>query len=191
MASVVTRAGPLEVSDDARIAQRVREVVGEHYDFVWRSLRRLGVPEATADDAAQQVFCVFARRCDAVPLEKEKTFLFGVVIRVAQNVRRARARRPEVHDDDAIASHRSDAPDPEQAIDDRRARELLDTILTELPMDLRTVFVLYELEELTMAEIATMLDLPNGTVASRLRRARETFEMLAESAAKGRERSSR
>jgi RNA polymerase sigma-70 factor, ECF subfamily len=56
---------------------------------------------------------------------------------------------------------------------------VLDALLASLPLDLRTVFVLYELEELTMAEIARALDLPMGTVASRLRRARETFEELS------------
>jgi len=64
-------------------------------------------------------------------------------------------------------------------IDDRRARALLDALLASMPLDLRTVFVLYELEELTMAEIARALDLPAGTVASRLRRAREAFEELS------------
>ena len=52
-------------------------------------------------------------------------------------------------------------------------------MLESLPLDLRTVFVLYELEELTMVEIARALDLPMGTVASRLRRAREAFEELS------------
>jgi RNA polymerase sigma-70 factor (ECF subfamily) len=48
-----------------------------------------------------------------------------------------------------------------------------------LSLELRAVFVLYELEDFTMAEIARTLELPPGTVASRLRRARETFERLA------------
>ena len=188
MASVVTRAGPIDVGDATRAIEiRVRRVVEEQYDFVWRSLRRLGVPESSADDAAQQVFCVFAKRTAAVLPEKEKTFLFGVVIRVAQNARRSRARRPEVYDDDAIASLTAAEPGPDQLVDDRRARVLLDALLADLPMDLRTVFVLYELEELTMAEIATTLELPNGTVASRLRRAREQFESLAAAARVSRE----
>ena len=191
MASVVTRAGVLDMPDakDASAVElRVRQVVTEQYDFVWRSLRRLGIPEEAADDAAQQVFCVFARRAREVSSEKDKTFLFGVVIRVAQNARRSRARRPEVADDDAIASMPSEQAGPEELLEERRARALLDALLDEMSMDLRAVFVLYELEELTMAEIAKMLDLPAGTVASRLRRARELFESLS---ASFRERSGR
>ena len=65
---------------------------------------------------------------------------------------------------------------PEEQMDQRRARALLDQVLGFMPMDLRAVFVLFELEEMTMIEIATMSDLPPGTVASRLRRARQVFQ---------------
>jgi len=61
-------------------------------------------------------------------------------------------------------------------MDQRRARALLDRVLVGMPMDLRAVFVLFELEEMTMMEIATISDIPLGTVASRLRRARQTFQ---------------
>jgi RNA polymerase sigma-70 factor (ECF subfamily) len=68
------------------------------------------------------------------------------------------------------------APSVEDRIDHARARAALEAILDAMPLDLRTVFVLYELEQVTMAEIATILELPAGTVASRLRRAREQFQ---------------
>ena len=165
MASAATRAGLIEVGDAKRAVEaRVRQVVAEHYDFVWLSLRRLGVPQESADDEAQQVFCVFAKRVGGVPPEKEKTFLFGVVIRIAQNARRARARRPEAVDEDAIASLPSEEANADELLDEQRARALLDEVLAEMPIDLRAVFVLYELEELTMAEIANVSKLPNGTV---------------------------
>jgi RNA polymerase sigma-70 factor (ECF subfamily) len=160
--------------------ERVEEVVEQHYDLVWRSLRRFGVADAEADDAAQQVFCVFAQRLDDVPPEKVKTFLFGVVLRIAHASRRQRARRAEVSDDEAIAKIASRTPDAEEQLDDARARVVLDELLAQLPLDLRAVFVLYEIEEMTMAEIATTLELPPGTVASRLRRAREAFKELAD-----------
>lgn len=182
MAGVVTAAS-LTMTSAPPMANdaRVHATVTEHYDFVWRSLRRLGVPEASADDEAQQVFCVFARRAAEVPAGKEKTFLFGVVIRVAQASRRTTARRAEVSDD-AVAEIASSAPGADTLLEEARARALLDRLLLELPMDLRTVFVLYELEELTMADIATTLALPPGTVASRLRRARAAFQVLAREA---------
>jgi RNA polymerase sigma-70 factor, ECF subfamily len=164
------------------IKERVEAVIAEHYDLVWRSLRRFGVADAEADDAAQQVFCVFARRLNDVPPEKERTFLFGVVLRVAQASRRERARRAEVSDDDAIAAVVASAPGADEQIDAARARAVLDGLLAQMPFELRTVFVLYEIEEMTMAEIATTLELPPGTVASRLRRSRETFKELGRSA---------
>lgn len=177
MASVVTRAGQLVIEDASRsIEERVGQTVAEHYEFVWRSLRRLGVLEASADDAAQQVFCVYAKRVRDVLPGKDKTFLFGVVLRVAQSVRREHQRRAEVNDDDAMAAISTTEAGPDERLDEERARAVLDAVLAELPIDLRAVFVLYEIEELTMAEIATMLELPPGTVASRLRRARACFE---------------
>jgi RNA polymerase sigma-70 factor (ECF subfamily) len=90
-------------------------------------------------------------------------------------VRRANGRRREVHDESFLATRRDPAPGADVALDDERARRLLDDVLDRLPMDLRAVFVLAELEELTMATIAELLELPPGTVASRLRRARERF----------------
>ena len=61
-------------------------------------------------------------------------------------------------------------------------RLILQRVLNQLPLELRVVFVLYELEELTMADIAATLALPPGTVASRLRRSREQFQLLAANA---------
>lgn len=161
------------------VERRVAAAVALHHTFIWRALRRFGVAEEHADDAAQQVFCVFARRLADVPPEKEKTFLCGVAVRVAQGVRRDRSRRPLDLDDAALEAARSAAPLPDEELEERRARAVLDRILDALPPDHRAVFVLHELEELTMAEIATSLSLPPGTVASRLRRARELFEAFA------------
>lgn len=162
---------------------RVRSVVSEHYDFVWRSLRRLGVAEANADDEAQQVFCVFAQRVASVTIGKEKSFLFGTVMRVAQAARRRHARSSK---HEVIVEYSENNFEPangqknaEELLDAERARAVLDQLLDQMPIALRAVFVLYEIEELTMAEIAQVLDLPPGTVASRLRRARELFEKLS------------
>jgi RNA polymerase sigma-70 factor (ECF subfamily) len=156
---------------------RVQAIAVQHYASLWKLLRRLGVPEACAEDAAQKVLSVVARRIDEVAPEHEKTFLFGVALRVASATRRAWQKESRMAgDEDALAELPAPSPDPSEVLDDRRARAVLDGILAAIPLDLRTVFVLYELEELTMAEIARTLGLPAGTVASRLRRAREAFE---------------
>ncbi|CAN5802108.1 hypothetical protein BH11MYX2_BH11MYX2_08190 [soil metagenome] len=149
-----------------------------YFDFVWRSLRRLGVAQLHVDDATQEVFLVASRRLDDIEKGKERSFLFSTALRVASTSRRAVARRG-IRDDAEISELADRQPGPAELADRARERAILDQILDELELDLRAVFVLYELEELTMAEIASTLDLAPGTVASRLRRAREAFQTLA------------
>jgi RNA polymerase sigma-70 factor, ECF subfamily len=156
---------------------RVAALVGAHYDFVWRALRRLGVGEGDADDAAQQVFLTMSRKLDAIRSGSERSFLFQTALRVASDHRRATRRRREA--DAAPLVEALELADPAPATDElvelRRARVELDRILDSMPLELRAVFVLFELDQTTMAEIAKLLALPAGTVASRLRRAREAF----------------
>jgi RNA polymerase sigma-70 factor (ECF subfamily) len=169
---------------------RLRSIRDQNFEFVWRSVRRLGVPEADADDAVQQVFIVASRRLAAIAEGSERAFLFGTALRVASHARRAAKRRGEVplqgdgaptaasalRSSGEHASSIDGASSAEELVDQRRARALLDDVLESLPMDMRAVFVLFELEEMTLAEIAALLDLPGGTVASRLRRGRELFQ---------------
>jgi RNA polymerase sigma-70 factor (ECF subfamily) len=154
---------------------RLRSIVAEHYAFLWRLLRRLGVREPDVEDAAQRCLWTIAQRLDDIAPGKEKSFLFGVALRVAKGARRPAAPW-EVRDDDLLDAIPAEAPDAGEQLDDRRARAMLDALLDAMPLDLRTVFVLYEIEEFTMAEIAGALEIPPGTVASRLRRARAAFE---------------
>ena len=113
----------------------------------------------------------------AIRLGSERSFLFQTALRVAADSRRTRLRRREVAASDIPENdEESDrAPSPEDAVDLRRARMWLDAILDEMSLDLRAAFVLFELDQMTMAEISVLLDLPPGTVASRLRRARHQF----------------
>jgi RNA polymerase sigma-70 factor (ECF subfamily) len=157
---------------DATVACFVRD----HYDFIWRTLRRLGVPPAIVDDATQKVFWVATRKLEQHPVVKERSFLFAIALRVAGDERRALRRRPEVSDEGACDAARDEVPAPDELVEQRQARELLDGILEEMPFELRVVFVLFELEEMSTAEIAALLEIPIGTVASRLRRGREAFE---------------
>jgi RNA polymerase sigma-70 factor (ECF subfamily) len=154
-------------------SDRLSAMFHHHYDFVWRSVRRLGVPQDAADDATQEVFVVASRKLDAIDDGKEKAFLFGTAIRVAADIRRALQRRR--HSCDEQAEPVDATPALDDLVDQKRAREVLDHLIAQLPEETRPVFVLFELEGLTMASIASCLDLPPGTVASRLRRARELF----------------
>jgi RNA polymerase sigma-70 factor, ECF subfamily len=153
---------------------RLRRMVDEHIDFVARVLRNAGTPVAEIDDEVQRTFITIARRLDDVRIGSEKSFLLQTALNVAAHARRTAARRREVSSDEA--PELIDPSTPEQLADKKRARRLLDRVLDEMETDLRTVFVLYEFEELSMAEIAAVLAIPSGTVASRLRRARGQFK---------------
>jgi RNA polymerase sigma-70 factor (ECF subfamily) len=128
-----------------------------------------------ADDVLQEIILVTARRLPEVPPGREGAFLFATAFRVASERRRRRESRREVGDD-ALLESEDPALAPDSLLDRARARALLDRVLADMPTELRAVFTLYEIEEMTMAEIADLLSLPPGTVASRLRRAREQFE---------------
>jgi RNA polymerase sigma-70 factor, ECF subfamily len=153
---------------------RARALVNDHFDFVWRLLRRLGVPEADADDAAQQVFIVGTRRLVDIPLGNERTFLYGSALRVASNMRRKSARR-ERFIRSVAAEPDATTPTPHEELERRQALAFLDQLLSVMDDDQREVFVLCEIEELTAPQVATIIGTPVGTVASRLRRARQSF----------------
>jgi RNA polymerase sigma-70 factor (ECF subfamily) len=153
---------------------RLRRMVDEHIDFVARVLRNAGTPVAEIDDEVQRTFITVARRLDDVRNGSEKSFLLQTALNVAAHARRTAARRREVSADEA--PELVDPSTPEQLADRTRARRLLDQVLDAMETDLRTVFVLYEFEELSMVEIAGVLAIPSGTVASRLRRARSQFK---------------
>jgi RNA polymerase sigma-70 factor (ECF subfamily) len=149
-----------------------------HYASVWRLLRRLGVKPAQLDDAAQEVFWIAARRLADIRSGSEAAFLYGTALRVASNVLR-RDRNAPVADDLELASLSDGGPSPEEAMAERQRRALLDAVLERLPLELRTVFVLFELEGLEVREIAELENIPVGTASSRLRRAREEFSAVA------------
>jgi len=153
----------------------VQAFVREHHAFTWRCLRRLGLSPADADDAAQRVFVVAAARYEEIAVGSERAFLFRTAAHVAAKARRAAGRRLESLQGDS-AQERDHAPLADELLDQRRARELLDRVLSELPEDLAAVIILFEIEGLTSAEVALALDLRPGTVASRLRRARAEIE---------------
>jgi RNA polymerase sigma-70 factor (ECF subfamily) len=172
---------PFQTGIVSTVTKREREtrlhfLVTEHIDFVARVLRNLGTPPIDVDDAVQRTFITAVNHLDDIRHGHEKGFLFQIALRVAAHARRSLARRREVPADeeeepmDMVAT-------PEHLTDQKRTRELLDAILDEMPLELRSVFVLHEFEGLTMAEIAGVVEIAPGTVASRLRRARAEFRL--------------
>ena len=147
-------------------------------DFVWRALRGRGLSPTDADDATQQVFLVASNRLGELVPGKERSFLYGTALRIANNVRRGLSRRREAAAD--LDATLAEQPDTEELVEGRRARALLDRLLAELPEELARVLWLAEVEQLTLAAIAELESIPQGTAASRLRRAREAFRRLLE-----------
>jgi len=153
----------------------------EHVDFVWRSLKRLGVPPSRMDDAVQDVFLVVHRRLSSFELRSSvKTWLYGIAVRVAHDHHRARRRKEQRGADEA-------PPDPDSLADEaslgplERAEQadavrLLDELLAPMTAEKREVFLLTELEQMTAPEIAEALGIRLTTVYSRLRAARVEFE---------------
>jgi RNA polymerase sigma-70 factor (ECF subfamily) len=169
-------AAPLgEASVEPRA--RLESIIRNDYRLIWRLLRRLGVPADAVDDAAQEVFLIVAERLSDIRESSERSFAFGTAIRVAHSARRRLARAPMSAEGD---TSESPLPGPDELSDQKRARELLNRVLDAMPLEMRTVFILFELEGLRSPEIAELVGVPLGTVASRLRRAREAFRELVQ-----------
>lgn len=175
-------AEAIQAAESTRMARtneassRLRAMADAHYEFIWRWLRGLGVASASIDDATQQVFWIASQKLDVIEVGSERAFLMSTARGVAANARRANARGPDLADAGTLESQADHALDPEEAMAAKEAREVLQRLLAAMPTDLREVFVLFELEGVTAAKISELLGVPAGTVASRLRRAREEFQ---------------
>lgn len=159
----------LTVSDDT---VRFEAIYEAHFDFAWRSLRRLGVPPTVIEDAVQDLFVVVCRKLPGFEGRASiKTWLFSIAIRIAKEHIRRQARRR--------LDRLCPTPDRPRLPSDRAAEAeevaLLDRLLAELDEDRRAVFVMAELEEMTAPEIAEALGTNPNTVYTRLRAARRCF----------------
>jgi RNA polymerase sigma-70 factor, ECF subfamily len=142
----------------------------EHAPFVWRLLRRLGASPVDADDLCQEVFLVLHRRfADIDTTRPLRPWIYGVAIRLASEHRRRRRFREE-----ACQSFDIGAPaSQDEELERRQARGLLHDAIARLEDAKRAIFVLHELEELTMTEIAETVSCPVQTAYSRLHAARK------------------
>jgi RNA polymerase sigma-70 factor (ECF subfamily) len=159
---------PPAPSDRARIEQ----MFAAHHATVWRTMRRLGLSPDAAADATQDTFLVAVQRLGDIQPDSERAFLVGTAIRVAHTQRRKNERWTLDEDMDQRVSRIRDTDDSQADLD------LCDLALSKITPELAQVFVLYEIEEFTSPEIAALLHIPLGSVASRLRRAREQFRII-------------
>lgn len=155
----------------------------EQFRFVWRTVRRLGIEGALVDDVVQEVFVVVHRRLgDFEGRSTAKTWLYGIVRRVVADHRRTLRRKPLGNGPDGEGGDAASTPEegPEASAEQAERVRLLHRLLGQLDEAKREVFILAELEGLTLAEIAEALGVNANTVASRLRAARREFEAALE-----------
>ena len=156
------------------------EVYRENVDFVWRALRRLGVREADAEDAVQDVFVVVHGKLASFEgRARMTTWLYGIAFRVAHARRRRAHARLEVGEEEIRGDEPTTAATQEAATEEQERLAMLEEALDALSLEQRAVFTLFELDGLTTQEIADLVDVPIGTVYSRLRLAREGFRRAA------------
>jgi RNA polymerase sigma-70 factor, ECF subfamily len=145
-----------------------------HFDFVWRSLRRLGVPVAHVDDAAQEVFVVAFRRFETFQgRSSAKTWLFGIAVHTMQHFQRS-AKHAVQELPEALPD--TNGTNPHDAAVRSEAIQTLYRVLDSLDSTHRVVFVMAELEQMTAPSIAEVLHVPINTVYSRLRHGRHQFD---------------
>ena len=139
-------------------------VYDDHVKFAWRVLGRLGVARADLEDVCQEVFIVVHRRLGEFEGRSSlRTWIYGIALRCASDYRRrAHRRAPAPISEVAIASSQL------EDLDALEARATLERLLELLDPEKREVFVLFELEELSMAEVVAIVGCPLQTGYSRL-----------------------
>lgn len=155
------------------------ETYDTHFHFVWKTLRHLGVPEDDLADVAQEVFLIVHRRLPHFEYRSRMTtWLFSICIHAARDRRRkAHVRREVAHAD--LDHTDLDVTDPSRdqlaGLERKDDLALFDAGLEGMNLDQRAVFLLFEIQGERSEDIANALEIPLGTVYSRLRLARETF----------------
>jgi RNA polymerase sigma-70 factor, ECF subfamily len=163
-----TGAGAVNSDPDARLGRLIRKQFG----FVWRLARRIGLTESEVDSAVRDVFAAAAQRIGDIRSGNERAFLFSTTLHVAARVRRSRGEQ-------AAVSER--APALEELDPAGQAREILGALLEQMPLELRVVFVLREIEQFASIEIAEIIGIPLATVTARLAEAQADFATHLES----------
>ncbi len=175
-----TLIDPDEATDlePARAVTRpaLEDLYREHFAFVWRSAKRLGVREASLDDVVQEVFVIVHRRLpDFEGRSSLSTWLFGITLRVARDHRRSLARK-EADGSVDLDRIQTTLPGPAESMEKAEAVRVLYSILDELDEERREVFVMADLEQISMPDIARTLGINVNTAYARLRAARQSFE---------------
>jgi RNA polymerase sigma-70 factor (ECF subfamily) len=156
------------------------EIYERYFEFVWRSLRLLGVRRESLDDAVQDVFGAVSRQLPQFEGRSSvRTWVFGIAQYTAANHRRSVRRKSDPLDplDDGLMSLE---PSPDAHAEAKQAADLILDFCAELDEGRRTVFALGLLEDVPPAEIAELLQIPVNTVYSRIRTLRQALRLRLE-----------
>lgn len=163
--------GSSTASVPAPMTLTVSELVREHGSYVWRVLRSLGVPDSDVDDVCQETFLVILRKLPEFEGRSSlTTWIYGIALRVSSDYRKRAYRRHEVPSD--VIPESTDSSTPQQELERAEAWRIVGDVLDSLAEPQRQVFVLYEIEQLTMNEVAAVVGCPLQTAYSRLHAAR-------------------
>jgi RNA polymerase sigma-70 factor (ECF subfamily) len=153
-------------------AAEFRALFDDHVDFVWRVLRRHGVPERELDDVCQDVFMVVHRKLSEFEGRSSvRTWIYAIASRVALVSRRKAYVRRELLE--APPYEPASPPTQEDTVSHNRSLGVVERALAEMDPEKREAFVLYELEGMSVAELAGAIGVPENTALYRLHRARE------------------
>jgi RNA polymerase sigma-70 factor, ECF subfamily len=157
---------------DGDPSTRLGRLIRKQFGFVWRLSRRIGLTESEVDSAVREVFEAAAQRIGDIRPGSERAFLFSTTLHVAARVRRSRGPQAEIGDG---------SPTLEDLDQAGQAREILGALLEQMPLELRVVFVLREIEQFSSIEIAEIIGIPLATVTTRLAEAQADFATHLES----------
>ena len=155
------------------------ELVRSHYPKVVRVVYRLCGDTNLAEDTTQEAFIrAWAKLSSFLPGSSFRNWIYRIAVNAALDVLR---RRPEeaLEEEDAVLVEDM-APGPEKTFIQKEQAALVQQAINSLPDAARTVVVLREYGELSYREIAAVLDIPLGTVMSRLNYARSNLRELLE-----------
>jgi RNA polymerase sigma-70 factor (ECF subfamily) len=178
---VYGRALEGERAETGPLRPSFEEVYRETFPFVWRTVRRLGVGDSTRDDVTQEVFVTVYRRLGEFEGRcSMKTWVFNILMGIVRNYRRSRRRKGKAQAlsstviDPAILADAN--ADPSELASREEAGRILHELLDGLSEEKAVVFVLADLEGMTVPEIAELVSANVNTIYSRLRAARREFD---------------
>jgi RNA polymerase sigma-70 factor (ECF subfamily) len=169
---VSRRSNHSQVAPAAGRVQSFRDLYSEQSQYMWRTLRRLGVRAADQEDLLQEVFLRAVRSLASLdPDLPVRPWLFGIAFRVVSDFRRLSRHRVEVLRGSLEAPDQ--APAPAEAYERAESCRLLHLALQQVPLERRALLLMFYFDEYTMAEIADVFPMPVQTLYTRLRRARQ------------------